>query len=61
MDYAEIALNAANKPVKYNVFNKENKKTIGNEKNDLEFIKNKSLAQLGSGMEEYRLKKEWMK
>ena len=56
MDYAEIALNAANKPVKYNVFNKENKKTIGNEKNDLEFIKNKSLAQLGSGMEEYQVK-----
>ena len=48
MDYAEIALNAANKPVKYNVFNKENKKTIGNEKKDLEFIKNKCLAQQGS-------------
>ena len=46
MDYSEIALNAANKPIKYNVYNKENKKTIGNEKNELELIRNMSLGQL---------------
>ena len=46
MDYSEIALNAANKLVKYNVYNKENKKTIGNEKNELELIRNMSLGQL---------------
>ena len=39
MDYSEIALNAANKPIKYNVFNKENKKIIGNENNELELIR----------------------
>lgn len=46
MGYSEIALNAANKPIKYNVYNKENKKTIGNEKNELELIRNMSLGQL---------------
>ena len=46
MDYSEIALNAKNKPIKYNVYNKENKKTIGNEKNELELIRNMSLGQL---------------
>lgn len=46
MDYAEISLNSDNKPVKYNVFNKENKKTIGNEKSELELIRNMSLGQL---------------
>ena len=46
MDYSEIALNAENKPIKYFVYNKENKKTIGNEKNELELIRNMSLGQL---------------
>ena len=46
MDYSEIALNAANKPVKYNVYDKKSKKDIGNENNELDFIRRKGLGQL---------------
>ena len=46
MGYSEISLNADNKPVKYNVYNKENKKVNGNEKNELELIRNMALGQL---------------
>ncbi len=46
MEYSEIALNAANKPIKYNVYDKTNKKDIGNEKNELDLIRKMALGQL---------------